>query len=293
MGNAMTTASTEPSVRDETIELDGLRLHYRDWGDPSAPPVVLLHAYLQHARTWDTVARGLADRFRVIALDHRGFGESDWAPDYTELRLVGDLAGLADSLGLERFSAVGFSMSASTAASYALLFPERIDRLVLFEGFPCDVEGEPPWVAAMHAHMGVLRTLSHSYPSPEAAIAAFRPLTPRATTDELRQWITDGLKQDASGRWVWRHDPSIRSPNKVGRFDAPPDVLRARVSRLDCPMLLLAAEEGWMVESTKQVAALNPRARFEIVPDAGHWLPLENPSGFLEAVRKFLGERGR
>ena len=63
---------TEPLVRDETVTLDGLRFHYRDWGDPDAPPVVLLHAYLQHARTWDTVARGLADRFRVLALDHRG-----------------------------------------------------------------------------------------------------------------------------------------------------------------------------------------------------------------------------
>jgi pimeloyl-ACP methyl ester carboxylesterase len=66
----------EPLVRDETITLDGLRLHYRDWGDPDAPPVVLLHAYLQYARTWDTVACGLANGFRVLALDHRGFGES-------------------------------------------------------------------------------------------------------------------------------------------------------------------------------------------------------------------------
>ncbi|HYI24576.1 MAG TPA: alpha/beta fold hydrolase, partial [Thermomicrobiales bacterium] len=80
-------------VRDETIHLDGVRFHYRDWGDPAAPPVVLLHAYLQHARTWDTVARALADRFRVLALDQRGHGKSAWAADYHELRLVGDLAG--------------------------------------------------------------------------------------------------------------------------------------------------------------------------------------------------------
>ena len=70
---------TDPVVRDETVILDGLRFHYRDWGDPAAPPVVLLHAYLQHARTWDTVAKGLADRVRVLALDQRGFGESAWA----------------------------------------------------------------------------------------------------------------------------------------------------------------------------------------------------------------------
>jgi pimeloyl-ACP methyl ester carboxylesterase len=59
----------EPVVRDETVTLDGVRLHYRDWGDLSAPPVVLLHAYTQHARSWDTVAHGLAARFRVLVLD--------------------------------------------------------------------------------------------------------------------------------------------------------------------------------------------------------------------------------
>src|ERR671916_2106233 len=112
---------TEPKVRDETIVLDGLRLHYRDWGDPAAPPVVLLHAYLQHARSWDTVARGLADHFRVLALDQRGHGESDHAANYHELRLIGDLAEFVDALGLDTFSAVGFSISASTAVSYAVL----------------------------------------------------------------------------------------------------------------------------------------------------------------------------
>src|SRR5919107_1571401 len=97
---------TEPTVRDEMIVLDGLRFHYRDWGDPAAPAVVLLHAYTSHARSWDTVARGLADRFRVLALDTRGFGESDWAADYHELHIVGDLAAFIDALGLPAVSIV-------------------------------------------------------------------------------------------------------------------------------------------------------------------------------------------
>jgi esterase len=81
---------TETTVRDETITLDGLRFHYRDWGDPDALPLVLLHAYLQHARSWDTVARGLVDSYRVLALDQRGFGESEWATDYHEQPLEAD-----------------------------------------------------------------------------------------------------------------------------------------------------------------------------------------------------------
>ena len=133
--------NTEPRVRDETITLDGLRFHYRDWGDATAPPVVLLHAHGQNARSWDTIAQGLADRFRVLALDQRGHGESEHAANYHELRLVGDLAEFADALGLARFAIVGFSISASTAASYALLYPDRVERLV--EGAPTDLRGAP------------------------------------------------------------------------------------------------------------------------------------------------------
>jgi pimeloyl-ACP methyl ester carboxylesterase len=73
----------ETAVRDASITLGGLRFHYRDWGDPSAPPVLLLHGAYLHAHSWDSVAAGLADRFHVLAVDLRGYGESDWAPDST------------------------------------------------------------------------------------------------------------------------------------------------------------------------------------------------------------------
>jgi pimeloyl-ACP methyl ester carboxylesterase len=122
-------------VRDEIVTLDGLRFHYRDWGDLTAPPVVVLHGYTQHAHSWVTVARALADRFRVLALDQRGFGESDWGADYHELRLVADLAGFVEALGLPTVSLVGFSIGGSAAISYAQLYPDRVERLVAFECF--------------------------------------------------------------------------------------------------------------------------------------------------------------
>jgi esterase len=282
---------TEPLVRDETVRLDGLRFHYRDWGDPDAPPVVLLHAYLQHARTWDTVARGLADRFRVLALDHRGFGESEWASDYHELRLVADLGGFVDALGLGTFSAVGFSMSVSTAVSYALLYPDRVPRLVLFEGFSeGDEQGDTPWIQSMRDHLRHLRSLPATFASLEEAVAAFRPLAPSAAEEELRHWIRGGLVQRLDGCWGWRLDPALRGPAKLARLNAPQPVLRARLAQVTCPMLLLAGAESWLVEPMKRMARLNPRARTVIVPQAGHWVPLDNPSGFLEAVRGFLTE---
>jgi pimeloyl-ACP methyl ester carboxylesterase len=283
---------TEPPVRDETVILDGLRFHYRDWGDPEAPPLVLLHAYLQHARTWDTVARGLADRFRVLALDQRGFGESEWAADYHELRLVADLAEFVDALGLGTFSLVGFSFGGSAAITYAQLYPDRVERLVAFECFTDpDVAEEAPYRHTMLAHLSRLRSLPETFATPEEAVGAFQPLAPHAAEDELRHWMLGGLKRQPDGHWTWRYDPVFRTPASLpGRLNADPAGLAARMAGVRCASLLLAGEESWMVEPTARVAALNPRARVATVPRAGHWVPLDNPGGFLAAVRGFLSE---
>ena len=280
--------SSALSAQDRFITLDGLRFHYREWGRPAAPPVLLLHAYSSHARSWDTVARSLADRYRVLALDQRGHGESDWSSDYHELRFVGDLGAFVDALGLDTLALVGFSIGGSHACTYALLYPERVSRLVLLECFTAgDEQGDAAWIDAMRAHMHRLRTLPAD---PEEASAAFRPLAPYATEDERRRWLLDGLIQASDGQWRWRFDPAFLAPGPVGRLKPPEAVLWDRVARLSCPTLLIVGADSWMVEPTRQVATLNPRARVEVIPAAGHWAPLDNPTGFVSAVDGFLAD---
>jgi len=283
---------TEPMVRDATVTLDGVGFHYRDWGEPTAPAVVLLHAYLQHARTWDTVAAGLADHFRVLALDQRGFGESEWAADYHELRLVADVAEFVDALGLETFSLVGFSIGGSAAITYAQLYPDRVERLVAFECFTDpDVAEEAPYRQTMLAHLSRLRSLPETFAAPEEAVGAFRPLAPYAAEDELRHWMLGGLKQQSDRRWTWRYDPIFRTAASLpGRLNADPDVLASRMAGVRCATLLLAGEESWMVEPTQRMLTRNPHAHMITIPRAGHSVPLDNPSGFLGAVRGVLTE---
>jgi pimeloyl-ACP methyl ester carboxylesterase len=278
-------------ARDESINLDGVRLHYREWGDPAAPPVVLLHAYLQHARTWDTVARGLADRFRVLALDQRGHGESAWAVDYHELRLVGDLAGFVDALELDRFAVVGFSIGGTAAGSYAALYPERIHRAVLLECFTAGYDtGDEPWLQAMRAHLAILRSLPASVADPLEAAAAFRPLAPYAPEDELQRWTHDGLVEGKDGRWTLRYDPAFRGPGPANRLVAPMPAFRHRLAGVTCPVLLVVGEDSWMVEPTAHVATVIRDARVVTIPGAGHWVPLDHPAAFVTAVRGFLTE---
>src|SRR5215813_15220977 len=121
--------------RDRTIILNGQRFHYTEWGAPTAPPLVMLHGVTGHARTWDEEAALFASRYRVLALDQRGHGDSDPSPDadYTVATLAADVAAFVDALGLARISLVGLSMGGRVAIGFAGQAPERVDRLVIVD----------------------------------------------------------------------------------------------------------------------------------------------------------------
>jgi esterase len=263
-------------------QLNGLRFHYRDWDEPTAPAVVLLYGFTGTAHDWDTIARGLADRYRVLALDQRGFGESAWASDYHEQRLVDDLGAFVDHLGVTTFAAVGFSGGGTTAGSYAAREPGRVTQLVLAECFGAD---DNP---ALTALLQTLRALPETFASPEEAAVACRPLAPHAPEDELRHWMTSAFALGTDGRWRWRFDPVFRVPGPPGRLNAEPDVFTERLANVTCPTLLVVEAESILLASAERMAVALSRTRLERLPNAGHWAPLDNPRGFLELVDRFL-----
>src|SRR5262245_16856552 len=127
-------------VRDRFARLDGLRIHFRDWlgPTPDAPLLVLLHGARGDAHVWDAFGPVLAARYRVIAVDARGHGESDWSPthDYGVEDHVADVTQLIEALGYGTASLVGASMGGTTAYSVAALFPDVVERLVLVDISP-------------------------------------------------------------------------------------------------------------------------------------------------------------
>lgn len=132
------TVSTDASLhRVHSVKSGGAHLHVLEWGR-GARTVVLLPGYSLTAHVFDEVGPLLADSFHVFVLTPRGFGESD-APDsssYTVATLVQDLRTIMDSLGVRRAIVVGHSLSGTTAAAFALQFPERVARLILLDAFP-------------------------------------------------------------------------------------------------------------------------------------------------------------
>ena len=106
----MTTGTTK--AVDRFVRVGSLNLHYLEWGDTGAPPVIMVHGLSGNAHNFDNLAPHFASRYHVISVDVRGRGDSDWAADanYSNDAYIADLEGLRQTLGFERMSLVGTSL---------------------------------------------------------------------------------------------------------------------------------------------------------------------------------------
>jgi len=130
---------SEIHPRDVYIIVNGLRLHYLEWDNPGRPVLLLLHGLTSHAHSWDHCAATLHGAgYRLIALDQRGHGESDWAPAgaYALEDHFVDLCAVIDMIAAGTVTIVGHSMGGRNALFYAACHPERLSRLILIEARP-------------------------------------------------------------------------------------------------------------------------------------------------------------
>ena len=275
---------TEP--RDATLLLRGFRLHYVEWGDPAAPPLVLLHGITGHARTWDTLALALADRWRVLALDQRGHGDSEAAPDgdYTVGAMAEDLGAFADALGLPTFSLLGLSMGGRVAMGFAGAHPHRVERLVIVDIAP-DIH--PPGMTRIRA---MIANAPEAIESEEWAVETAMAANPRADVGELRHRIKHALRREPDGTLTWKYARDLREMMRRGGRHEPMD-LWERLTHITGPTLLVRGAESDVLspELAQRVVTALPDGRLVEVPDAGHTVPGDRPAEFVAVVRRFLG----
>src|ERR1043166_8913080 len=118
-----------------------LRMHYGDWGNEGAPPLLLIHGGRDHARNWDWVAQALRHDYHVLAPDLRGHGDSQWAigGSYSMIDYVLDVAQLLGAVQLFPITIIGHSLGGSIALQYSGVYPDRVRKVVAIEGL-----GPPP-----------------------------------------------------------------------------------------------------------------------------------------------------
>jgi len=273
--------------RDRSVAVNGIDLHYLDWGDAGAPPIVLLHGITGHARTWDRLAAALAPRWRVLAVDQRGHGDSAAAPDgdYGVTAMAIDLAAFADELGLGRFALLGLSMGGRVAMVYAGSHADRLERLVIVDIGP---EIHPEGLERVRAMMaGAPERLA----SETQAIDYIRRANPRYDEVELRHRVVHGLKRAPDGGLTWKYDKALRDTMRSGGRRDTID-LWAALDRITCPTLIVrgSASDILSPDIAKRMLEALPDGRLVEIEGAGHTVPGDKPEAFAQAVRAFIEE---
>lgn len=271
---------------EETIGLNGLRFHYSDWpaSDPDAPTLLILHGCTGHARSWDTFATAMTDRYRVLALDQRGHGETEWAAPsaYTNAHMVSDVGEFVGALGLQRIALLGLSMGGRVAIHYAGGRPAELDRLVIV-----DIGPETGGSGSARIQSGVQS--NDTFDSLEDAFAQARATNSRPPEEHQRYRITHNLMQIPNGRWTYRYDKALRDPSNPRPRPSPEEGWTA-VRNINVPTLVLRGELSDILarEIAERMVTEIPDARLVEVEGSGHPIPLDRPDEFAAAVRTFL-----
>ncbi len=275
-------------------ESQGLRLHYADWGNEDAPPLILIHGGRDHCRSWDALAQSLRQQFHVLAPDLRGHGDSDWAKggSYALTEYVYDLTRLVETMAATQVTLIGHSMGGMVGLMYAGAFPDRVSRLVVLDGVTVLPGAKPPPAHERIAKwIGQLDKLHdrapRRYRSIEEAAAQMSAHNKRLSRELALHLATHGARQNPDGTYSWKFDPYQRAmaPQRL----SPEDHI-ALWSRISCPTLLLHAEESPL--GGARAAGLTghfQKARTETISGAGHWLQHDRPREVLRAIRSFLG----
>lgn len=280
----MTTA-VEP--REHTVEARGVRFHYVEWGEEGSPAVVLLHGLSSMCRIWDHLAGALQDRYRLIALDQRGHGDTSWpeGPDYATDDFVADLEALVDAWGLDRFDLAGLSMGGMNAMAYAARHPERVSRLIVVDIRPAfNFEKRPSYKLDKHI-------AEHGHPTFEDLDAAFRARKathPHTPDGSLRHHVQHLLKQDGTGRWTNKHDPRVA-------YYWRPTNLWDELPKISMPVLIVRGGQSQVLppDTAEEMRSAFPNAELVTIEESGHTVPEDTPEKFNETVERFLGRHPR
>jgi pimeloyl-ACP methyl ester carboxylesterase len=276
-----------------------LRMHYVDWGNPEAPPLVLLHGGRDHCRNWDWVAADLRRDYHVIAPDLRGHGDSAWsaAGHYTMANYIYDLAQLIHQQGLAPVTIIAHSLGGNIALRYSGIYPENVRRIVAIEGLGPGpgqdmVSDKKPMAERMRYWIEATRGISgrqpRRYPTVEAAYARMQAENKHLTPEQARHLTQHAVNQNEDGTYSWKFDHYVR-------LWPPYDMSRESIAGLwgaiTCKTMLVYGKESWAKNPADDGRlAYFKNARVLGVEKAGHWVHHDQLAFFLGEVRGFLAE---
>lgn len=279
--------------RTGTVVSAGVRLNLLEWGDPQARPLVLCHGMWDHARSFAVLAPLLAERFRVIAMDARGHGDSSWAAAYTWQTDVWDIVSVLRALG-RRAYLVGHSKGGGQATDAARAAPECVERLVNIDGFgPPSLGDDRPLAVRFAEFLDRRRALAQRdgwrpYKSFDALVERRAAQNPRLSRAWVEYLVYHAARADQDG-WRWKADPQMAH----GFGPWQPEWIGPSYATLRVPMLAIVGSEhdtwGPLPDALlRERLAHVPQLERRTVAGVGHFVHVENPLDTAQLILDFL-----
>ena len=279
------TVSRRARPQHRYVVVNGLRLHYLDWGARGKPVVLLVHSGEEAAHGWDLTALAFCAGYHVLAIESRGFGDSERVTSgvYTEEDHVRDLEGFASALGLKDFVLVGEALGARHAHIFASLHPDMLRAVVIVDTAP-EVSDE-----AVKEIRGYL-TATSSVPTYAEFVRRLMAVNPRRPFEQVRAMLRHEVERRPDGSWTWKRDQrTVMGGRPPSAMDST-SYLWSTLRKITCPSLLVRGAESPILTEplSKRMMGLLPKARLVVIPKAGHLVAGDNPVAFERALRKFL-----
>jgi pimeloyl-ACP methyl ester carboxylesterase len=265
---------------DHTAKAGGVVLHWLEWGDATAPPLVLLHGLTGHAHTWDHMAPALAERYRVLALDERGHGDSAHTATYTTDDFVGDIEAMRKVWGLDRFILMGLSMGGHNAMAYIAAHPERVSHAIVIDIPP----RLTPALWEGRAEQERLAREGHgSYTDFEEVVRDARAGNPTAPEENLRYRTHWNLQRDNDGTMRLKYDARVQAAWE-------PADLTPQLASITCPVLLVRGGKTTVLSEERAAAMIGamPDAELIQIDESGHSVPTDTPELLTPVVLEWL-----
>jgi pimeloyl-ACP methyl ester carboxylesterase len=279
---AQTPRATMVQPADRFVSVNGLRIHYLDWGADGQQPLIMLHGIGRVAHTFDHVAAHFNKKYHVMAVDMRGHGESEWDPKgaYLVEDYVKDIEGLAGQLRLRNIVLWGNSTGGRVAQVFAGLHPELV-AAVISE----DVGPERPAQIAQSVTARLKQEDEKGWASEDELFAQLKAESGGTADEILRAYAHFGSKPRGDGRVIWKRDPNIGNgfiPTELWRF----------IRQIKSPIIYVLGGQSTIVppETQEQLKKALPQAQIITMPGLGHYPSEENPPGFLAIVDRFLAK---
>lgn len=238
----------------------------------------MLHGLFGAAGNWRSIAKGLADTYRVWTLDLRNHGDSPWDDDNSYEAMAGDVRAFMARHGLEGAAVMGHSMGGKAAMALALTWPEAAGALIVVDIAPVT---RPP---DLRPYVKAMADIDLSAVTRRAAVGEL--LSPVVEDRPVRAFLLQNLAmKDGILQWRLNLDAIDRQMEAIGGF---PEALLDR--RYDGPTHFIAGALSPYLgpEHRDLIMRLFPATTMSVIAGAGHWVHAEKPDSFIRAIRRFL-----